>query len=81
MLPARVPPVHGARSSCAQTSTYQRASDRAIAQAASRRLLNAEDQVRTQSNLCGICGGQSDTETGFLESFVLPCVYLATVSR
>jgi hypothetical protein len=41
-------------------------SDRLIAQAVSRRLLNAATRVRDQVKLCGICDGQSGTWAGFL---------------
>jgi hypothetical protein len=36
-----------------------------MAQVVSRRPLTAEDRVRARVNLYGICGGQSDTGTGF----------------
>jgi hypothetical protein len=39
---------------------------RAIAQAVSRRLATAAAQVWAQVRLCGICGGQSGTEAGFV---------------
>jgi hypothetical protein len=39
---------------------------RAMTQAVSHRPLNAEARVRARVNRCGICGGQSGTETGFL---------------
>jgi hypothetical protein len=38
---------------------------RAMAQAASRRPLTSEALVHTRVSPCGICGGQSKTETGF----------------
>ena len=48
--------------------------DRAVAQAVSRRPLTAKDRVRSQASPCGICGGQSDTSTGFSPSTsVFPC--------
>jgi hypothetical protein len=37
-----------------------------MAQVVSRRPLTAEARVRAWVNLCGICGGQSVTGTGFL---------------
>jgi hypothetical protein len=40
---------------------------RAIAQAVSRWLSTAEARVRSQVRSCGICGGQSVTEAGFLQ--------------
>jgi hypothetical protein len=36
-----------------------------MVQAVSLRFLAAYATVRTRANPCGICGGQSDTETGF----------------
>jgi hypothetical protein len=39
-----------------------------MAQAVNRRPLTAEARVRAWVNLCGIYGGQSGTETGFLPS-------------
>jgi hypothetical protein len=36
-----------------------------MAQAVSRRPLTAEAQVRSRLSPCGLCGGQSGTETGF----------------
>jgi hypothetical protein len=51
----------------------------AIAQAVSRRLLNAEARVRVQCTPCGIYGGQSGTGTGFSPSpSVFPCHYHST---
>jgi hypothetical protein len=48
-----------------------------MAQVISRRPLTAEAQVRSRVNACGICGGQSGTETGFsLSSLVFPCQYI-----
>jgi hypothetical protein len=44
---------------------------RAIAQAVSRRLPIAAARVRSQVSSCGMCGGQSGTEAGFLR--VLRC--------
>jgi hypothetical protein len=50
-----------------------------MAQAVSRRPLIAEARVRAQINLCGICGGQIDTGTGFSpSSSVFPCLYHST---
>jgi hypothetical protein len=52
-----------------------------MAQAVSHRPLTAEARVRAQVNLCGICGGQSGTGTGFsASSSVLPCQYHFTVA-
>ena len=46
----------------------------AVAQAVSGRPLTAKDRVRSQASTCGICGGQSDTSTGFSPSTsVFPC--------
>jgi len=44
-----------------------------MAQAVSRWFLTAEARVRVRVSPCGIYGGQSDTGTGFPQSFlVLP---------
>jgi hypothetical protein len=53
---------------------------RATAQAVSRRLPTAAAQVRSQVRSCGICGGQSGTEAGFLRifRFLLPILILQT---
>jgi hypothetical protein len=49
----------------------------AMAQAVSRRPLTAEAQVRVRVNLCGICGGKSDTGSGVSPSFsVFACQYI-----
>jgi hypothetical protein len=45
---------------------------RAIAQAVSRRLSNAETRFRSQVRTCGICGGQSGTGEGFLRVHPFP---------
>jgi hypothetical protein len=45
---------------------------RAIAQAVSHRLPTAAARVRAQFKLCGICGGQSGTEAGFLRVLRFP---------
>jgi hypothetical protein len=47
------------------------AKGRAIAQAVSSRLPTAA-QIRAQVRSCGICGGQSGTETGFLRTLQFP---------
>jgi hypothetical protein len=44
----------------------------AIAQAVSRRLPTAAARFLAQVRLCGICGGQSGTGTGFLRVFLFP---------
>jgi hypothetical protein len=50
-------------------------------QVVSRRPLIAEVGVRSRVNPCGICGGQSGTETGFSPSTsVFPCQYHSTVA-
>jgi hypothetical protein len=36
-----------------------------VVQAVILRYLAADARVRNQANPCGVCGGQSDTETGF----------------
>jgi hypothetical protein len=41
---------------------------RAMAPAVSRQPLTAEARVRSRVSLCGICGGQSGTWTGFSPS-------------
>jgi hypothetical protein len=47
-----------------------------VAQAVCRRPLASEARVRGRVNPCGICGGQSDTGTGFSpSSLVFPCQY------
>jgi hypothetical protein len=52
---------------------------RAMAQAVSRRHLTAEARVRFRVSLCGICGGQSGTETGFSPgTSVFPCQFHST---
>jgi hypothetical protein len=51
--------------------------NRAMAQDVSRRPLTAEARVRARVNPYGICGGKSDTGTGFSCSFsVFPCQYI-----
>jgi hypothetical protein len=40
-----------------------------MAQAVSRRSLTAETRVRSRFNLCGICGGQNGTGTGFFPEY------------
>jgi hypothetical protein len=60
--------------------------DRAMAQAVSRRPLTAVARICTRVNLCGICGRQSSTGTGFSPSYsvfpvniislFLPCSYI-----
>jgi hypothetical protein len=47
--------------------------DRAVTHAVGRCFLLTEARFRDQGSPCGICGGQSGTETGF--SSVLPCQY------
>jgi hypothetical protein len=42
---------------------------RAMAQALSRRPLTTDARVRSRVSTCGICGGQSGTETGFPRQF------------
>jgi hypothetical protein len=50
-----------------------------MAQAVSRRNLNAEAQIRSRVSPCGIFGGQSGTGTGFSTSTsVFPCQYHST---
>jgi hypothetical protein len=52
---------------------------RAIAQAVSRRPLTAEATVLSRVSPFGICGGQSDTGTGFPpEYFGFPCQFHST---
>jgi hypothetical protein len=52
-----------------------------VARVVSRRPLTAKSRVRDRVNLCGICGGQSGTGTGFsLSSSVLPCQYHSAVA-
>jgi hypothetical protein len=53
---------------------------RTTAQAVSRRPLTADARVRAQASLCGICGGQSGTGTGFSpKSFGVLCQYYFTL--
>ena len=50
-----------------------------MAQAVRRRPVTAEAQVRSRVGPCGICGGQSDTGTGFSPSTsVFPCQFYST---
>jgi hypothetical protein len=50
-----------------------------MAQAVSRRPPTAEARVRSRVSLCGICGGQSGTGTGFSPSTsVFPCQFHST---
>jgi hypothetical protein len=52
-----------------------------MAQAVSRRPLTAKAQFRVRVCLYGICGGYSDTGTGFhLSSLVFLCQYNSTKS-
>jgi hypothetical protein len=54
---------------------------RAMVQVVSLRPLTADARVRAPVNACGICGGQSDTGTGFSPSTsVFPCQYHSTVA-
>jgi hypothetical protein len=56
-------------------------SGRTMAQAVSRRHLIAEARVCTRISPCGICDGQSVTETGFSQSSsVFPCQYNPTAA-
>jgi hypothetical protein len=51
-----------------------------MAHAVSRWPLTAEVQVRTWVNLCGICGEETGSGTGFsLSSLIFPCQYHSTV--
>jgi hypothetical protein len=50
-----------------------------MAQAVSRRSLTAEARIQSRVSPCGICGGQSGTETGFSRStLVFPCQFHST---
>jgi hypothetical protein len=52
-----------------------------MAQAVSRRPLTTEARVRSPVSPCGICGGQSGTETGFSPSTsVFPCQFHSTAA-
>jgi hypothetical protein len=54
---------------------------RAMAQAVSHRPRTAEARLRSRVSPCGICGGQSDTRTGFfLSTSVFPCQFHSTVA-
>jgi hypothetical protein len=51
-----------------------------MAQAVSRRALNAEDRVRSRVSPRGICGGRSGTGTCFTpNTSVFPCQFHSTV--
>jgi hypothetical protein len=61
---------------CARTVLLNPHRGRAMAQAVSRRPPTAEGRVRSWLGLCGICGGQSGTRTGFSPSAsVFPCQF------
>jgi hypothetical protein len=52
-----------------------------MAQAFSRRPLTAETRVRALVSPCGICAGQSGTDTGFSpRCVVFPCQYHSAVA-
>jgi hypothetical protein len=52
-----------------------------MAQVVSRRSLTAEAQVSARVNLCGVCGRQSGTGTGFSpSSSVFSCQHHSTVA-
>jgi hypothetical protein len=52
-----------------------------MGQAVSRRPLTAEARVRALVSPCGVCGGKSDTGTGFsLSSWAFPCQCHSTVA-
>jgi hypothetical protein len=51
---------------------------RATAPAVSRRFITAEVQIKSQHNPCGICGGQSGTETVFYPGLLLP-IYIPQI--
>jgi hypothetical protein len=52
-----------------------------MAQAVSHRPLTAKTQVHARVNPCGICGGQSSTETGFYPSSLgFPLQYHSTIA-
>jgi hypothetical protein len=64
----------GMQLSCLRVGVWK---GRAMAQVVNRRPLTAEARVRTRVNLCGICGGQIVTGTGFSpSSSVFPCQYI-----
>jgi hypothetical protein len=52
---------------------------RAVAQAVIRWLTTAEARVRIRA-ACGVCGGQSGTEAGFLRTFRFPLPNIAPIS-
>jgi hypothetical protein len=66
---------------CIISAEFEYATVSAMVWAVSRQPLTAEARVRARVNLCGICGGQSGTGTGFSpSSSVFLCQYHSTVA-
>jgi hypothetical protein len=65
----------GRRNAKGKQEKKDRQKGRAVAQAVSRWLPNAEARVRVRA-ACGVCGGQSGTEAGILRvlQFPLPII-------
>jgi hypothetical protein len=65
-------PATGPTAFCLQAKTVSIRKSRNIAQVVRRRLVTVEPTVRVQDIPCGICGGQSNSSTGFLIVLCFP---------